>query len=58
MSKQNNLGDFLKDVADSIRKKKGTTEKINPQAFSQEIASLQVAVSPSVYVKARGNDIY
>lgn len=40
MSKQDNLTDFLTDVADAIREKKGTTEKINPQNFSDEIRSL------------------
>ena len=40
MSKTNNLKDFLADVADAIRLKKGSTELINPQDFSTEIASL------------------
>lgn len=41
MSKQDNLTDFLTDVADAIREKKGTTEKINPQNFSEEIRSIK-----------------
>jgi hypothetical protein len=41
MSKENNLTDFLTDVADAIREKKGTSEKINPQNFSEEIRSIQ-----------------
>lgn len=41
MSKQDNLTDFLTDVADAIREKKGTTEKINPQNFADEIKSLK-----------------
>ena len=41
MSKENNLTDFLTDVADAIREKKGTTEKINPQNFSSEIRSIE-----------------
>ena len=41
MSKSDNLTDFLIDVADAIREKKGTTDKINPQDFSSEIASLK-----------------
>ena len=40
MSKANNLKDFLTDVADAIRAKKGSTDLINPQDFSSEIASL------------------
>lgn len=41
MSKNNNLGDFLKDLANTIREKKGSTELINPQNFSDEIRNLQ-----------------
>ena len=40
MAKNNNLTDFLTDIADAIRAKKGTTAKINPQEFSSEIASI------------------
>lgn len=40
MSKADNLKDFLTDVADAIRLKKGSTDLINPQDFSSEIASL------------------
>lgn len=40
MSKANNLGDFLTDVADAIRAKKGTSGQINAQNFSTEIASI------------------
>ena len=40
MSKQNNLTDFLTDVANAIRAKKGSTDLINPQNFSAEIATL------------------
>lgn len=40
MSKADNLKDFLIDVADAIRAKKGSTALINPQDFSSEIASL------------------
>ena len=40
MSKQNNLTDFLTDVANAIRSKKGTTDLINPQNFSAEITAL------------------
>lgn len=40
MAKDNNLQDFLTDIADAIREKKGTTEKINPQDFATEITNL------------------
>lgn len=40
MAKNNNLTDLLKDVANAIREKKGTTSLINPQDFSAEIASI------------------
>lgn len=42
MAKNNNLKDLLVDVADAIRAKKGTTDLINPQDFSTEIASIEV----------------
>lgn len=41
MAKNNNLKDFLTDVADAIREKKGISEAINPQDFSAEIASIE-----------------
>lgn len=37
MSKENNLGDFLLDIADAIRERNGITEKINPQNFAELI---------------------
>ena len=49
MSKENNLTDFLTDVADAIREKKGTTEKINPQDFSDEIKSIKTSTSSSMW---------
>lgn len=55
MAKNDNLTDFLKDVADAIRAKKGTSALINPQDFSSEIASIQSGVgggSASVSPKA------
>ena len=45
MAKNNNLTDFLTDVADAIRDKKGTTEKINPQDFSDEIRGIKTSTS-------------
>lgn len=47
MAKNNNLTDFLTDVANAIRTKKGTTGTINPQDFSSEIASISTGVSTS-----------
>lgn len=41
MAKNNNLTDFLTDVANAIREKKGTSDPINPQNFSDEIASIE-----------------
>ena len=41
MAKNNNLQDFLIDVANAIRNKKGTTALINPQDFSSEIESIE-----------------
>ena len=40
MAKTDNLGDFLTDVANAIRTKKGTSGTINAQDFSDEIASI------------------
>ena len=40
MAKTDNLTDFMLDLADSIRAKKGTTEPINPQDFRKEIESI------------------
>lgn len=44
MSKANNLTDFLTDIANTIRYKKGYSSnvKINPQSFSNEISSLNI----------------
>ena len=41
MAKNDNLKDFLTDVADAIREKKGTTELINPQDFGSEIRGIE-----------------
>lgn len=40
MSKNDNLHDFLQDIANAIREKKGTSEPINAQKFSEEITSI------------------
>lgn len=41
MAKNDNLQDFLTDVANAIRNKKGTSDLINPQNFSSEIESIE-----------------
>lgn len=43
MSKANNLTDFLTDIANTIRTKKGTSGTIDPQDFSSEISSISMA---------------
>ena len=45
MAKNNNLTDFLTDVADAIREKEGSIAPINPQAFSARILALQTGGS-------------
>lgn len=40
MAKNNNLQDFLTDVANAIRTKTGTTQPINAQNFSTEILNI------------------
>ena len=40
MAKNNNLGDFLTDIANAIREKEGTTDTINAQEFSDRIKAL------------------
>ena len=40
MAKNDNLGDFLTDIANSIRTKTGTTEPINAQDFSTKILNI------------------
>lgn len=46
MAKNDNLTDFLTDVADAIREKKGIEDKINPQNFSDEIKSIETGIVP------------
>ena len=40
MSKNNNLNDFLKDLADGIRTAEGSTTPINPQDFRSRVEAL------------------
>ena len=42
MAKTDNLTDFLVDVADAIREKKGISDLINPQSFSDEIRAFEI----------------
>lgn len=37
MAKNDNLGDFLKSIANKLRSKLGTTDKINPQDFESKV---------------------
>ena len=41
MSKQDNLHDFLTDIADAVRSKTGKSEPINAQNLSEEIRSIE-----------------
>lgn len=50
------LNSLLKGVADAIREKKGTTEKINPKKFKSEIRSIQTGLDTSD-ATATANDI-
>lgn len=49
MAKNNNLSDYLLDIADAIREKKGSSEPINAQDFSSEIASIETGGSGTRY---------
>lgn len=50
MAKDNNIQDFLTDVANAIRDKKGTSDLINPQDFSNEIASIEVGGGGGIHI--------
>lgn len=41
MSKTDNLHDYLSDLADAIREKKGSSEPINAQSFAEEIRGIE-----------------
>ena len=48
MSKTDNLHDFLKDLADTIRQKTGVSESLNPQQFSDKIKQIRGSEEESV----------
>ena len=48
MARTNTLGNFLTDVADAIREKKGTTGTIPASNFDTEIASIETGGGPTV----------
>lgn len=48
MGKINNLHDFLKDLADTIREKTGVSESLNPQQFSTKIKNLEGSGVPTL----------
>ena len=50
MARTNTLGNFLTDVADAIRKKKGTTDTILASNFDTEIASIESGVDINEYL--------
>lgn len=41
MAKNDNIQDLLRDIAEAIREKTGSTSLINPQDFSSKILSIQ-----------------
>ena len=51
MAKNNNLKDFLTDVADAIRSKTGEAGLINPQDFSARIASIQTGSGVETHLR-------
>jgi hypothetical protein len=55
MAKNDNLGDFLTDIANAIREKKGTSGPINAQDFSGEIASIETGGGGGAVAVAEGD---
>lgn len=47
MAKNNNLTDFLQDIADTIRAKRGITGPISAQNFAAEIAAIEGGGTPT-----------
>lgn len=57
MAKNDNLKEFLTEIADTIRAKKGITGKINPQDFSSEISSIESGGGSVERTEAPFNDV-
>lgn len=61
MAKNNNLTDFLRDIADAIREKEGSSDLINPQEFSDRIRALvldkptELGLTLVEYIESTGN---
>ena len=49
MAKNNNLGDFLKGIADKFRSRLGTADTINPQNFEDKIDAVYDAAAQKAY---------
>ena len=49
MAKNNNLGDFLKGIADKFRSRLGTADTINPQNFEDKIDAVYEAAAQKAY---------
>ena len=47
MAKNDNLTDFLQDIADTIRAKRGITGPISAQNFATEIAAIEGGSTPT-----------
>ena len=59
--KYNTVSSLCEGIAESIRRKEGSTEKINPQDFAQRIDNLQVGGGTSEsnieYLDVSGLDV-
>lgn len=49
MAKNNNLGDFLKGLADKFRSRLGTKDTLNPQSFEDKIDAVYDAAAQKAY---------
>lgn len=58
MAKNDNLTDFLTDVADAIREKTGDAALINPQDFSQKILDIETGGGGSAEVETNDVNFY